>query len=102
MTLHIFWLSQRGVERFSQLSLQWHINGANLLHLRETLKTQPLPEGFPLHLLDEESAYTRWGQRLRWGSPLWMDDEIAILERISADAKQRRHDKVRRQRSAKL
>jgi|GEM_PF-486409 hypothetical protein len=96
--VHVFWLDTESANGFRSLSLTW-AEGKQLADLRASLAAMALTPGFPKHLLDDASAFCRWGQRLRWTTPIRDGDEIAVLERISADAKQRRHDKVKSQRA---
>lgn len=96
--LLIFWLDNKDKQGYRCIRLGW-TDGMLLADLRPLLhdlaRQAPLPE----HLLDDASTYCRWGKRLRWTTVLRNGDEIALLERISADAKERRHDRVKRQRA---
>ena len=96
--VRVFWLDTQSANGFQSFSLTW-AEGKQLADLRASLAAMALTPGFPKHLLDDASAFCRWGQRLRWTTPIRDGDEIAVLERISADAKQRRHDKVKSQRA---
>jgi len=99
-TIEIYWIVPERAGGLASISMAWSAEGLSLDGLRRVLIREPHRQGFPSHLVNEESAYCRWGQRLRWASPLWPGDEIGLLEPISADAKQRRHDKVKRQRAS--
>ena len=96
--VRVFWLDTQSANGFQSFSLTW-AEGKQLADLRASLVAMTLTPGFPHHLLDDPSAFCRWGQRLRWTTPIRGGDEIAVLERISADAKQRRHEKVKSQRA---
>ena len=50
---------------------------------------------FPWALLRDVKAYSRWGMQLRWESPIYLDDELAILAEVSADARQWRQERAR-------
>jgi hypothetical protein len=96
--LLIFWLDADCEHGHRSIRLGW-TDGMLVSDLRPLLLNLAQRVMLPQHLLDDASAYCRWGKRLRWTTVLYGGDEIALLERISADAKQRRHDKVRRQRA---
>ena len=98
LELRVFWLDPASECGYRSIGLSW-TDGMLVSDLKDALTLAGNLTCFPSHLIDDPSAYVRWGQRLRWTTPLRAGDEIAVLERISADAKARRHAKVERQRA---
>ncbi|MBU6381042.1 MAG: hypothetical protein EBZ03_10840 [Betaproteobacteria bacterium] len=95
--LRVIWLAPQKAHGYSWIDVPWP-HEASLSALQHALlRLTPEPE-FPSHLLHDEAAFCRLGQALSWSTRLRGGDEIALLERITADAKARRHEKVRRQR----
>jgi len=100
--IRLHWLSRSDPQTCFQAELDW-TDGAKLEVLPELLeacKHSPQWLAFPWFLIREAKAYSRWGLRLRWDSPIYLEDELAILEAVTADAKRWRLEQARRQRQA--
>jgi len=98
----LFWLAVSDPQECHRAQVEW-ADGQRLAALPALMeKRRGCPEltDFPWWLLDDAMAFSRWGLRLRWESPIRLDDELAILGAVTADAKRWRLEQARRQRKS--
>jgi len=98
----LFWLSVDDPQECHRAQFEW-TDGERLAALPALVEKRrgcPALIDFPWWLLNDAMAFSRWGLRLRWESPICLEDELAILEAVTADAKRWRVEQARRQRNS--
>jgi hypothetical protein len=98
----LFWLSVCDLQQCQSVQVEW-TDGERLAALPAVVeKRRGCPEliEFPWWLLHDALAFSRWGLRLRWESPIRLGDELAILDAVTADAKRWRLEQAKRQRKS--